>query len=66
MAVQDTPRVRRSAGLDVAPAQGQARAKPVRRLPVQKDWPTWAIVATQVGILVGIIGFWEIGARRPA
>src|SRR5262249_28591968 len=34
----------------------------VRRLPVQKDWPTWALLATQVGILVGIIALWELGA----
>jgi NitT/TauT family transport system permease protein len=38
-------------------------AKKQRRLPVQKDWPTWAIVATQAGILVGIIGLWEVAAR---
>jgi NitT/TauT family transport system permease protein len=37
--------------------------KPARRLPVQKAWPTWAIVATQVGILAGAIAFWELGAR---
>jgi NitT/TauT family transport system permease protein len=41
-------------------------AKPVRRLPVQKDWPTGLIVAVQVGVLVGIIGAWEIGARTGA
>jgi NitT/TauT family transport system permease protein len=43
--------------------QGAAKPRLVRRLPVQKDWPLWAIVATQVGILVGIIALWEIGAR---
>ena len=59
MAVQDTPRVGEMAGLQAAPMN----AKPVRRLPVQKDWPLWAIVTTQIGILVGIIGLWEIGAR---
>ena len=37
--------------------------KPVRRLPVQKDWPTWALVAAQIGILVGALSLWEIGAR---
>jgi len=37
-------------------------APPRRRLPVQKDWPAWAIVATQVGILVAIIGLWEVSA----
>jgi len=38
-------------------------AKPARRLPVQKEWPTSAIVAVQIGILVVIIAAWEIGAR---
>src|SRR5947209_3721976 len=37
-------------------------ARPVRRLPVQKDWPTAAILATQIGILVGAIAFWEFAA----
>src|SRR5207344_1918525 len=32
-------------------------------LPVQKDWPTWALVAAQIGILVGALSLWEIGAR---
>jgi len=53
----------------VAPASRSAvegvrpQAKKVRRLPVQKDWPTWAIIATQFGILVGIVGLWEVAAR---
>ena len=51
------------ASLQAAPANAKPVAKPVRRLPVQKDWPLWAIVATQIGILIGIIGLWEIGAR---
>lgn len=38
-------------------------ARPMRRLPVQKDWPLWAIVVTQAAILAGIIAFWETGAR---
>ena len=29
--------------------QKTAKAKPVRRLPVQKDWPSWAILAVQIG-----------------
>jgi NitT/TauT family transport system permease protein len=41
---------------------GAAPAKPARRLPVQKDWPTSAIVTVQIAILVGVIAFWEIGA----
>ena len=31
----------------------------MRRLPVQKDWPLRAIVAAQVGILVGAISLWQ-------
>jgi len=54
------------AGLDRAQAKPEA-AKPtvraVRRLPVQKDWPTWALIAAQIGILAGVIALWEIGAR---
>jgi NitT/TauT family transport system permease protein len=61
MTVQDAhefivPDIARRASTRATPA-----SKP-RRLPVQKDWPAWAIVATQVGILIGIIGFWEIAA----
>jgi NitT/TauT family transport system permease protein len=40
-----------------------ARPAAVRRLPVQKDWPTWALIAAQIGILVGALSLWEIGAR---
>jgi NitT/TauT family transport system permease protein len=47
--------------------QKSEEAKPpsrsIRRLPVQKDWPTLALVAAQVGILVGVLSLWEIGAR---
>jgi NitT/TauT family transport system permease protein len=66
MTVHDTPAVGTLGGLDVTrpePSAAMARAKAVRRLPVQRDWPTWALVATQVGILVGIIGLWEVSAR---
>jgi NitT/TauT family transport system permease protein len=45
-----------------APVAGTAAARPVRRLPVHKDWPAAAIVATQIGILVFIIALWEIAA----
>jgi NitT/TauT family transport system permease protein len=34
----------------------------VRRLPVQKDWPLWAIIATQVGIFAGLIVLWQMAA----
>ena len=61
MAVQDTG-IRE--GLVRAPPAPDARPlRSVRRLPAQKDWPSWAIIAVQVGILVGIIALWEIGAR---
>jgi NitT/TauT family transport system permease protein len=52
------------ASLERAQAKPEA-AKPtaVRRLPVQKDWPTWALIAAQTGILVGALSLWEIGAR---
>jgi NitT/TauT family transport system permease protein len=35
----------------------------VRRLPVERDWPAWAILAVQIGILISIVALWEIGAR---
>src|SRR4029077_15499042 len=33
------------------------------RLPVQKDWPAWALLTAQLGILIGAIGLWEIAGR---
>jgi NitT/TauT family transport system permease protein len=65
MTVQETSR--NTAGLRsgeaAAPrdAQQQTR-KPVRRLPVQKDWPLAAIIATQVGILIAVIWLWQVAA----
>jgi NitT/TauT family transport system permease protein len=61
MAVQDTRTSVGMPALEAAP--GSSARKPTRRLPVQRIWPTWAILATQVGILVGIIALWEAGAR---
>src|SRR6266700_2815310 len=67
MAVQDTsPSVGAMARLDRGQASGQSArpaAKPVRRLPVQKDWPTWGLICAQIGILIGGLSLWEIGAR---
>jgi NitT/TauT family transport system permease protein len=63
MTVQETSRV--GAGLEIAPQQAVAPSRPVkaaRRLPVQKDWPLWAIIAVQIGILVGAIALWQAGA----
>ena len=34
----------------------------MRRLPVQKDWPLWAIFATQIGIFAGLIALWQMAA----
>jgi NitT/TauT family transport system permease protein len=63
MAVQDVPRITEIANLETThSAPTKPVTKPARRLPVQKDWPTWAIVITQFGILVGIIAAWEIAA----
>lgn len=39
------------------------RRKLKRRLPVQRKWPMWAIVATQVGFVVGLLAAWEIAAE---
>ena len=65
MTVQDTPVNAGIAPLDVAPRRSEpakATAKPIRRLPVQKEWPGWAILTVQVGILIGAVALWEIGA----
>ena len=59
MAVQDT------STLDLPRTREAPRARPAkafRRLPVQRDWPLWAIVATQVGILVGLVALWQAAA----
>jgi NitT/TauT family transport system permease protein len=63
MTVQDTRRVADMTDLAAAAAPAKPAGKPVRRLPVQRDWPTWAIVTTQAGILIGIVAAWEFGAR---
>jgi NitT/TauT family transport system permease protein len=63
MTVQETSRV--GAGLKLAPQHAAAPSRPVkaaRRLPVQKDWPLWAIVVVQIGILVGAIALWQAAA----
>jgi NitT/TauT family transport system permease protein len=50
-------------GTAARPAVTQPGRKPTgRRLPVQRDWPTWVIVAVQIGILVVLVGFWEMAA----
>jgi NitT/TauT family transport system permease protein len=61
MALQDTSDT--LADVALAAAKTPAPPRPARRLPVQKDWPMWALVAAQLGILVAVIALWEIGAR---
>src|SRR5215471_14619145 len=60
----DNPRIKAGTGCDDAERSElpKVNIRPARRLPVQKDWPTSAIVAVQAGILVAIIAGWEIGA----
>ena len=62
MAIEDAPRSTELSGVAMPEAK-PAADKSVRRLPVQKDWPSVAIIATQVLILVGAIGAWELAAR---
>ena len=65
MTAQDTSNV--ALAID-ATADGRTNTahKPVRsvrRLPVQKDWPAWAILSVQIGVLVAAVAAWEIAAR---
>jgi len=62
MAIQDAPRSTELSGMATAQAK-PAAGRPARRLPAQKDWPSGAIIATQVLILVAVIGGWEVAAR---
>ena len=66
MTIQDTSRIggvdRNAARSEPGPSVRPARK--IRRLPVRKDWPLWAIVATQLGILFGVIALWQIAADR--
>jgi NitT/TauT family transport system permease protein len=49
--------------LPAAAAPLPPRARPLRKLPVQRDWPAWLILAVQIGILVGVVTLWEVGAN---
>ena len=35
----------------------------VRRLPTSKLWPTWTIVAIQLGVFAAFVALWELAAR---
>jgi NitT/TauT family transport system permease protein len=65
MTIQDTSRigVERNAAR-TEPAVTVRPARKIRRLPVQKDWPLWAIIATQFGILFSVIALWQVAADR--
>jgi len=66
MTVQETSRIA-GVGHDAMhtePALSVRPARKIRRLPVRKDWPLWAIIATQVGILVAAIALWQVGADK--
>ncbi len=67
MAIEQTTPVKELPWSVAAPASAESaappvRARPARRLPVQKDWPAWIIVGVQLGILVGAIASWEAAA----
>jgi NitT/TauT family transport system permease protein len=44
------------------PAPQARPARAPRRLPQPTPWPAWAILATQLGILLVAVAAWEIGA----
>jgi NitT/TauT family transport system permease protein len=64
MSVRETPGMEGIGGLNMqSPAPPAARALASRRrLPTPKDWPLWAILSAQFGILVAAIALWEIAA----
>ena len=68
MVIEHTPPASGFAKWATARAQdgGRAAKRVVRRLPVQRDWPTWAIVSVQIGVLAGIVALWEVGATLGA
>ena len=64
-APKDTPAVGITAlGRSRAAGADTRAARPVRRLPVQPQWPAWAILAAQIGILAGVIALWETAAAH--
>lgn len=60
MTAQDTSRT--GAALDLAAARPAHKARTYRRLPSQRDWPFWLIIAIQIGILAGGIALWQAAA----
>ena len=65
MTIQDAPTVGApDLGRRSLTSADALAARRVRRLPVQREWPGWAILAAQIAILVGAIGLWETAAAR--
>ena len=63
MSIEHTPAAADLLKDTTADARQDGRVKrAVRRLPVQRDWPTWITVTVQTGILVGIVALWELCA----
>ena len=60
MTAQDTSHT--SAALNLAPASPARTAKRFRRLPSQRGWPFWFIIAIQIGVLMGGIALWQAAA----
>jgi len=48
----------------VAAVAPRAAARAARRLPVETDWPLWAILLVQAAILLGVLGLWEAAASN--
>jgi NitT/TauT family transport system permease protein len=51
-----------SAAMSPQAATPRAPIRPIRRLPVERPWPAWLIIAVQLGIFVVAIALWQIGA----
>ena len=51
---------------DARAATAHKPVRSIRRLPVQKDWPTWAILSVQFGVLIAAVAGWEIAAETGA
>src|SRR5580700_3160384 len=65
MTIQDAPTVGApDLGRSSLTGGGALAARPVRRLPVERQWPAWAILAAQIGILAGVIALWETAAAH--
>jgi NitT/TauT family transport system permease protein len=66
MTMPDASRVDGIAGVGLASSSPAPALRPARRLPAQRDWPFWAILVTQIGILIAAIALWELAARTGA